>query len=83
MLPTMVADELVAMTTTTAAYIRRGAVAVAKRGWNCLIWLTGSITNSESQSIPFAVIPRWEFTPLVSWPAIYILSLPIASDSRG
>jgi hypothetical protein len=37
----MVADELVATTArATSANIRRGAAAVAKRGWNCLIWLT-------------------------------------------
>jgi hypothetical protein len=28
-----------------SANIRRGAAAVAKRGWNCLIWLTGFIKN--------------------------------------
>jgi hypothetical protein len=35
------AEELVVTTTmATSANIRRGAAAVAKRGWNCLIWLT-------------------------------------------
>jgi hypothetical protein len=38
------ADELMVTTTMAAlAYIRRGVAAVAKRSWNCLIWLTGAL----------------------------------------